>query len=123
MKIKPRTLRSDMQKTSILLRVSEFIEDMAVSEGVSQQALDIHLMRFVDICTRVEFDADNLPDFVPATAADSPSVIRDKFSAYLDSQSVEIVDAALRGVDALDSPVDTTTGPAPLPEDASSKKK
>lgn len=112
-----------MQKTSILLRVSDFIEDMAVSEGVSQQALDIHLMRFVDICTRVEFDSDNLPDFTPATATDGPSVIRDKFSAYLDSQSVELVDEALRGVDTLDSPTDATTGPAPLPEDASSKKK
>lgn len=122
--IKPKTPRTEMQKTSIMLRIgADFIEGLAEREGVDARALDIHVLRFIDLSVRVDFNGDKPSGFEPVSPVDSVAEAQRKFNAYLDSTSADMLADTVRAIDAADSAVDATTGPAPLPEDAPAKKK
>jgi hypothetical protein len=122
MNIQRRTPRTDMAKQSIVLRMTDFYEELAREEGVPTDVLDMALTAFAELSVRVDFSGESV-DFELARPTDMASEIRTKFVAYLDTAHMDIVQRARIEIARTDLPAADFSAPAPLPDEESAKKK
>lgn len=113
MEIKKRTPRTDLQLNAILVKMGELLRPLAQEIGAAEHRVDEALTAYARISVRASFGKDEL-DFDLIQPGDSAEVIRDRFDRYLDTQCVEIVDAALMALSEMDRPADQATAPTLL---------
>jgi hypothetical protein len=114
MKVGKRTPRTQMHHDALVIKATEFYEELAEQEGVTVEALDSALTRFCRLSSRVVFKKKL--DFELATMADTPDQIREKFVAYLDTEHMEVIDEATRLMVEQSVTPDPATGPVKPPE-------
>lgn len=110
MEIKRRTPRTDMFRDAINDKMATFHEQLAEELGVKVSVLDNALLDFSRISSRITF-ADGEVDFATAQPGDSTDQLIQKFTAYLDSQCIEVIEAAQAKVIEQDRPPHPLSAP------------
>lgn len=116
MEIKRRTPRVQLVQTSIMRKMADLTDDLQGEIQIDEDVLDLGLSRFAELSARWLPNGTAL-DFQLASGMDSAEQIREKFLAYLDTESVDEVEAAFGAMYELDRPADPATAPLPPPED------
>jgi hypothetical protein len=109
MEIKRRTPRTDLVLSGILVKMGELLKPLAEELGAPEYSVDEALTAFARISVRASFDKD--VDFDLIQPGDGVEQIRAKFSAYLDTQHMGAVQAALLAIHEMDRPVNPDTAP------------
>lgn len=116
MKVLKRTPRTEMILSGLIVKVGPLTEQLAKEIGVTVQDVDREMWRFVELASRARAEVDEV-DFNLPTPTDAPEEIATKFIAYLDSQCIEVLDAAFRDLHEMDRPIDPAKAPV-LPKGA-----
>jgi phenylpropionate dioxygenase-like ring-hydroxylating dioxygenase large terminal subunit len=120
MKVTRRTPRSQLTGGVILLKGEELAEGLIEEVGLDQSYIQLAWNRFTKLSTRVIF-ADGEIDFDLARGNDTLQQLHDKFMAYLNSECLEMIEAAQNELTEMDKPYDEALAPEEPPEDADPK--
>ena len=112
----PTTPRVRLTFSSLQSRSLEFYEEYAKQLGIHVDALDTLLSELILISANAR-ESSGL-DFDLLSMSDTEDEIKFKFQGFLDTRFNTLAVKVRNAVKLLDSPGSTTTGPAPLAEDA-----
>lgn len=116
MKVSRRKPITDMRAESMAGEIVPRIDDLAKELGVKNWVVDAALWRFIQMATRVEFEAGEV-DFELPLGSDDVETIAAKFVRFVGSECQEQIEAAHRAITELDKPHDPVSGPVPPKDD------
>jgi hypothetical protein len=110
MKIKPFTPAIRMQRSAIMNRSFDWLEDVGVEYGVSKNEVWAALRDFGDLSLRVNGQAKTL-DFELLQSTDDSEMIKTKLIAYLNTDNPDAVWKIENAILAFDAPSNPDTAP------------
>jgi hypothetical protein len=111
MKIKHYTPLARMQHTGIYRKGLDWYKELADDYHVDENLLFSALVDFTAIPFRLNGHTPKGLDFAFATMEDDSETLRDKFVAYLNTESVDALAAIEQAIKAFDAPVNSDTAP------------
>lgn len=112
MKIKPFTPAIRMQRTALINRALDWMDEVANEYGVSSNEVFAAFRDLTTMALRVNGQGKAL-DFDLPVLTDDSDTLREKFVAYLNTEKTEPVWAIENAIATFDRPADTDTAPEP----------
>jgi hypothetical protein len=113
MDIKPYTIKTRMQNTTLIRKALSWVGDLCAEYGVDENVLYTAYTDYAALSLRTNGSTFKGLDFKPLELTDSPEEAQKKFRAYLDTQCSARVFEIERAIQAYDAPADPALAPEP----------
>lgn len=110
MDFKPYTPAIRMQRTAILRKAQPWFEEVGKDYGVSDDEIYLALLDFINLSIRLNGSKPEV-DFKWLAPADNADKVREKFIAYLNTQTADIIWELETALNIFDAPADPDTAP------------
>jgi hypothetical protein len=113
MDIKPYTVKTRMQDTTLRRKALPWLAALCADYGVDENVLYTAFSDYAVLSLRTNGSTFKALDFKPLELTDTPEQAQEKFRAYLDTQCSPRVFEIERAIQAYDAPADPALAPEP----------